>query len=47
MAKGLLDVLACPADKADLKEADGKLVCTKCDRAYELKEGIPILIPAD
>jgi uncharacterized protein YbaR (Trm112 family) len=45
IAKGVLDVLACPVDKAELNEKDGKLVCARCDRAYDIREGVPVLLP--
>jgi hypothetical protein len=43
----LLEVLACPcAEHAPLRvdEAAPRLVCTKCDRAFEVRDGIPILL---
>lgn len=47
IAKELLDILACPVCKSDLKYNKNKtgLVCTKCKREYEIKEGIPVLLP--
>ncbi len=47
LPKELFDILACPTCKADLeytKKKDG-LVCTKCREVYEIKNGIPILLP--
>ncbi len=47
--KDLFDILACPVCKADLvynKDKTG-LVCTKCKQKYEIKEGIPILLPPE
>lgn len=40
-------MLACPVCKANLKYNKGKtgLVCDKCKRKYEIKNGIPILLP--
>ncbi len=40
----LLDVLVCPVDKADLRLADGTLVCTRCDRVYAIEDGIPNML---
>ena len=40
----LLEVLACPACKADVKEQDGKIVCVSCRRKYPIKDGIPIML---
>ena len=47
IAKELLDVLACPVDKAELKYNKSKtaLVCVKCKTEYAIKDGIPILLP--
>lgn len=46
--KELLDILACPACKADvvLEAAGGteKIACTKCKRKYPVRDGIPIML---
>lgn len=48
--KELLDILACPACKADVvleTAADGaqeKIVCTKCRRKYPVRDGIPVML---
>ena len=42
--KELLDILACPACKADVKLQDDKIVCTKCGRKYPIKDGIPVML---
>ncbi len=44
--KKLLDILACPVCKADVKydERNQKLVCKKCKRVYPIKDGIPIML---
>jgi hypothetical protein len=41
----LLEILACPVCKTpvDLKD-DNRLVCTKCGRAYPIREGIPVML---
>jgi uncharacterized protein YbaR (Trm112 family) len=43
----LLEVIACPEDKADLKikKDSSALVCTRCKREYPIKNGIPVLLP--
>ncbi len=41
----LLEVLACPSDKAKLELKDNKLICIKCKAVYEIKDGIPVLMP--
>jgi uncharacterized protein YbaR (Trm112 family) len=44
--KKLLEILACPADKAILKELTdtNELQCTECKRIFQVKNGIPILL---
>jgi len=44
--KELLEILACPACKADIKEAGDKLVCQnpKCGLIYPVRDGIPIML---
>ncbi len=42
--KELLNILACPACKADVKLEDEKIICTKCDRRYPIRDGIPIML---
>lgn len=57
MRLDLMDILACPLDKAELRldvtsEQDGEvlagtLTCTQCGEAYPIAEGIPNLLPPD
>ena len=42
--KELLDILACPACKADVELKEGKIVCTKCGKKYPIKDGIPVML---
>ena len=42
--KELLDILACPACQSDVKLENEKIVCTRCGRAYPIKDGIPVLL---
>ncbi len=42
--KELLDILACPLCKEEVKLEDGKIVCTKCGRRYPIKDDIPIML---
>ena len=46
LSKELLDVLACPQCKGALeyKETENQLLCGKCHLAYEIKEGIPVML---
>lgn len=55
MHRDLIDILACPADKAPLtltvESADGDdvvtgvLTCTTCGTAYSIRDSIPNLLP--
>lgn len=57
MRRDLMDILACPLDKAELRldattEQDGEIIagtltCTKCGEAYPVADGIPNLLPPD
>jgi len=40
----LLKILACPACKGDVKLKNEKIVCTKCNKKYPIKDGIPIML---
>jgi len=42
--KVLLDILACPACKADVELMKNKIVCKKCGRKYPLRRGIPVML---
>ncbi|MFC1753475.1 Trm112 family protein [Thermoproteota archaeon] len=42
--KELLDILACPDCKGDVKLENEKIVCTKCNKKYPIKDGIPIML---
>jgi uncharacterized protein YbaR (Trm112 family) len=42
--KELLDILACPACKADVTQEGDRIVCTKCGRRYPVREGIPVML---
>jgi len=42
--KQLLDILACPACKADVGLKDEKIVCKQCGKKYPIKNGIPIML---
>ncbi|KKU06088.1 MAG: hypothetical protein UX10_C0040G0012 [Candidatus Magasanikbacteria bacterium GW2011_GWA2_45_39] len=51
LPKDLLDILACPEDKAPVLEVTIKgkyaLRCTKCKRIFEVRDNIPIMLPRD
>ena len=42
--KELLEILACPVDKAPLAEEGDRLVCTTCRRRYPVRDGIPVML---
>ena len=42
--KELLDILACPACKADVILKGERIVCTKCGRRYPINSGIPVML---
>ena len=49
--KKLLEILACPDCKGDIKYSKKgrkeSLKCAKCKRIFEVKKGIPIMLPKD
>ena len=42
--KELLNILACPACKADVRLEGEEIVCVKCQRRYPIKDDIPIML---
>ncbi len=42
--KDLLDILACPLCKEEVKLEDDRIVCTKCGRRYPIKDDIPVML---
>ncbi|MFQ5952729.1 MAG: Trm112 family protein [Candidatus Omnitrophota bacterium] len=42
--KELLNILACPACKADVKLEGDKIICTSCGRRYPIRDGIPVML---
>ena len=40
----LLEILACPVEKAALREEADRLVCTACGRRYPVRDGIPVML---
>ena len=45
--KELLEILACPVCKADVRLEKGKIVCTKCGRRYPIRDGIPVMLESE
>lgn len=42
--KELLDILACPACKADVRLEGDRIVCVECGRRYPIRDGIPVML---
>ena len=44
--KELLDILACPACKGNIKyeQENEKLTCQECGRRYPIRDGIPVML---
>ena len=55
MKRDLMDIICCPVCKGDLElkvereenddVIEGELICKKCNVSYEIKDGIPNLLP--
>lgn len=47
--KKLLEILACPVDKAALEYDEGsqKLICAECGRRYPIRDGIPVMLESE
>ena len=44
MDNKLLEILACPSCRADVKTDKETVVCTGCGLIYPINEGIPIML---
>ncbi len=42
--KELLEILACPLCKTEVKLENDKIVCANCGRRYPVKDGIPVML---
>ena len=40
----LLEILACPACKTEVKQEGERLVCVKCGRRFPIRDGIPVML---
>lgn len=45
ISEELLSILACPVCKGAIESIDRQLKCSKCNATYQIKEGIPIMLP--
>lgn len=44
ISKDLLDILACPVCKTDVRMEEDRIVCTKCGRRYPIRDDIPVML---
>jgi len=46
ISKELLEIIACPKCKGDveLSKKEDALLCAKCNLAYEIRQGIPVML---
>jgi uncharacterized protein YbaR (Trm112 family) len=49
MKKKLLDILVCPQCKSEIRfdQDNHELVCTQCNLAYPVRDGIPVLLASE
>lgn len=40
----LLEILACPACRTDVRLEGERLVCVQCGRRYPVRDGIPVML---
>lgn len=40
----LLEILACPVCKTEVRLAEDRLVCVRCGRRYPIRDGIPVML---
>ncbi|HVY61305.1 MAG TPA: Trm112 family protein [Planctomycetota bacterium] len=40
----LLEILACPLCKAEVRLEGERIVCTKCGRRYPVRDDIPVML---
>ncbi len=44
ISKELLDILACPICKTDVRLEGDRIICTECGRRYPIRDDIPIML---
>lgn len=40
----LLEILACPACKREVREEHEQIICVSCARRYPIRNGIPVML---
>ena len=40
----LLEILACPACKTEVKLEGERIICVRCGRRYPIRDGIPVML---
>jgi uncharacterized protein YbaR (Trm112 family) len=43
----LLEILVCPACRAEVREEPAGLACLGCGRVYPIRDGIPVMLPEE
>ncbi|MCR4293034.1 MAG: Trm112 family protein [Candidatus Kuenenia sp.] len=44
VSKELLEILACPLCKTDVRLEGDRIVCVQCGRRYPVKDDIPVML---
>ena len=44
ISKDLLDILACPLCKTNVRMEGDRIVCVKCGRRYPIRDDIPVML---
>ncbi len=44
MDEKLLEILACPKCKGEVKWKDNKIICLHCKKYYPIRDGIPVML---
>lgn len=44
ISQELLDILACPLCKTDVRLEGDRIVCTVCGRRYPVRDDIPVML---
>lgn len=49
ISQELLEILVCPQCKGDIRLTENQdgLVCERCRLVYEIRDGIPIMLPEE